>query len=372
MRQTRVSVVMSVYNGERHLREAVESILSQSFTDFEFIIVDDGSTDGTWDILSGYNDPRIVLLRNEQNIGLTRSLNRGLAVARGGYIARMDADDVSLPERLAIQVAFLDEHPDVGLVGSPPFVIDAQGNTRPGWLVPLDDVEIKWRLLFNNAFVHSSVMFRRSVLDIVGPYSVDKVAAQDYGLWVRIACNFAVANIAQPLIYRRDHPIAISHSRAETQAAHALEVSVAYLSALLGDSTPPRPLVEQLRHLGTARFASVDPAIAAQVVETLWQVYRVFAVRHQLDRQDRQKAKLEIRRWIRERIVGLAGYWGEHGCPTLCWRLLRDLLRIEPRAAVTPSTYRALARSMLGQGAMGWIRLGLRRFSTRRQGGYGS
>lgn len=372
MRRTRVSVVMSVYNGERYLQEAVESILNQSFTDFEFIIIDDGSTDGTWDILTGYNDPRIVLLCNEQNIGLTRSLNRGLAVARGEYIARMDADDVSLPERLAVQVAFLEEHPDVGLVGSPPFVVDAQGGIKHVEPVPIDDLEIKWLLLFHNTFAHSSVMFRRNVLNAVGPYSAEKIVAQDYDLWVRIARNFTVTNIPLPLIHWRSRPTGISRSLTEAQSKYAMETSVANLFTLLENSTPPRALVEQLCHLGNARFASVDPATATQVVETLWLVYRVFAVRYQLHRPDNEKVRLKIRKWVRERIIGLAGYWGEHGFRTLCWRLLCDLLRVEPRAAVAPSTYRALARSILGQKAAGWVRSGMCRFSATRHSGYGS
>ena len=106
MHQPKVSVVMSAYNGERYLREAVESILNQTFNDFEFIIIDDGSTNSTGQILSSYaaQDPRIVLIRNRENIGLTKSLNKGLALARGEYIARMDADDVSLPNRFSEQV----------------------------------------------------------------------------------------------------------------------------------------------------------------------------------------------------------------------------------------------------------------------------
>ncbi len=111
-----ISVVMAVFNHERFVVQAVESVLNQSITDFEFIIVDDGSSDGTSTILDTCHDPRIVRLRNESNIGLTRSLNRGLQAVRGSFIARQDADDISLPDRLERQVAFMHEHPDVGLV----------------------------------------------------------------------------------------------------------------------------------------------------------------------------------------------------------------------------------------------------------------
>jgi len=111
----RVSVAMAVYNGERYLRQAVDSVLAQTFCDFEFLIVDDGSTDSTPEILAGYGDRRVVVISNSQNVGLTRSLNRCLERARGEYVARMDADDVSMPTRLEKQAAYLDRHPAVGL-----------------------------------------------------------------------------------------------------------------------------------------------------------------------------------------------------------------------------------------------------------------
>ncbi len=129
----RVSVLMSVYNGERFLRDSVESILGQTFTDFEFLILDDGSTDSTCEILEEYanKDARIVLVRNDRNLGLTRSLNKGLRLVRGEYLARQDADDISLPKRLEMQVKFLDAHPEVGVVGSALEIIDENGNTIP-------------------------------------------------------------------------------------------------------------------------------------------------------------------------------------------------------------------------------------------------
>ncbi len=114
----RVNVIMAVFNGEQYLQEAIESILRQTFDNFEFVIIDDGSTDKTVEILNRFSDERIKRLTNESNIGLTRSLNRGIRFSRGEYIVRQDADDVSLPERLAKQVAYLDAHSMVGLVGT--------------------------------------------------------------------------------------------------------------------------------------------------------------------------------------------------------------------------------------------------------------
>jgi len=127
-----VSVLMPVFNGEQFLRPAMNSILNQTFTDFEFIIVDDGSTDHSREILNSYTDSRVRLICNESNIGLTDSLNRGLEAASGNYIARMDQDDISLPERLAKQVAFMDSHPEVGVCGTWAKDIDQTDSTTPG------------------------------------------------------------------------------------------------------------------------------------------------------------------------------------------------------------------------------------------------
>ena len=161
----KVSVVMSVYNGERHLREAVDSILNQTFGDLEFIIVDDGSRDRTWEILQSYDDSRIVLLRNEQNIGLTKSLNRGLAATRGEYVARMDADDVSLPQRLERQVGFLDQHPEIGLVGCAFLQINEGGQEFEIFHPPLKNEDIQERLRVENCFCHGVALFRHRCLE---------------------------------------------------------------------------------------------------------------------------------------------------------------------------------------------------------------
>ncbi len=123
----KVSVIMSVYNGDKYLREAIESILNQTFTDFEFIIVNDGSTDNSLEIIESYDDERIKTINNKKNIGLTKSLNKALKFAKGKYIARQDADDVSLPNRFEKQVEYLDSHPEVALVGTSVYLIDENG-----------------------------------------------------------------------------------------------------------------------------------------------------------------------------------------------------------------------------------------------------
>ena len=195
---SRISVLMSVYNGERYLREAVDSILAQTFEDFEFIIIDDGSTDSTRAILESYDDPRIVIMHHE-NIGLTKSLNRGLAMARGELIARMDADDVSKPERFEKQVEFMEAHPEVGVLGIVSNVIDEDGKMLYRWKLPVTHRAIMGRMLSGNPMVHSSLIFRAPLLKSLGGYNEEMELAQDYELLLRLTEVAELSNLPECL-----------------------------------------------------------------------------------------------------------------------------------------------------------------------------
>lgn len=202
----RVSVVMSVYNGEQYLNEAVESILNQSFSDFEFVIVDDGSTDSSLRILKSFaaRDARIYLLERAENRGLTICLNEGIRVASGDYIARMDADDVSLPQRLQEQVAFMDAHPDVGICGSWAELIGTHAGQV--WKYPASHDEICASMLFANTFVHPAVMLRGATLRLHDlQYDRQIRYAQDYELWSRAMFLTRLANVEQVLLRYRVH-----------------------------------------------------------------------------------------------------------------------------------------------------------------------
>jgi len=229
----RVSVVMSVYNGMPYLDAAIQSILGQTFNDFEFIILEDGSTDDTWAALEQYalQDARIHLVRNPQNLGYTRSLNEGFKRARGEFIARQDADDISLPTRLESQVAFLDSHPEVGLVGTRRRFIDPQGATLeiPDRLVALDNSSIQEALLDFNCIHHGSFMFRCKLLEQVGLYAVELEPAEDYDFCLRVAEVAQLANLPEQLYLYRVHPSSVSHLREYRQAynkALALERAI--------------------------------------------------------------------------------------------------------------------------------------------------
>lgn len=219
----KVSVLMSVYSDDRYLREAVDSILNQTFTDFEFIIVDDGSTDSTCEILAGYviQDPRIVLIRNQENIGQTKSLNKGLARAQGEYIARQDADDVSMPERLSAQVAFLKDNPDVGLLGSAYHIIDAEGHLLYTVQPPCAPDEVGRTLPEWNCICHGAALYRRQCLTSVGLYRELFAPTEDYDLWLRIAERFRVANLSDVLYRYRIRPGSLSIRQPELQLARA-------------------------------------------------------------------------------------------------------------------------------------------------------
>ena len=221
MKDPRLSVLMSVYKEPiEWLKQSIDSILQQTFKDFEFIIVCDNPSykDGI-DLLRSYSDKdkRIVLLFNETNVGLTKSLNRGLAIARGAYIARMDADDISLPNRFGKQVSFLDNHDDIFLVGSKVNEIDSNGNiVRTRSVYNFSD-EIRTFLLIDSPIVHPSVMFRRIMGGHGIHYDEKYRYAQDYALWVSVAKDYKMENLNDVLLNYRISESQISSKKIDAQ-----------------------------------------------------------------------------------------------------------------------------------------------------------
>jgi glycosyltransferase involved in cell wall biosynthesis len=193
-----ISVIMSVYNEERYIETAVKSILLQTFNDFEFIIINDGSTDKTLDILNSFNDKRLVIV-NQENQGLTKSLNKALKMANGKYIARMDGNDCSLPKRFEKQVEILNNDKNIGLVGTFYYTIDTKGKRIKIYKYATEYNEIKKRIYFENQFCHSSVMLRKECIESIGLYREKIGPAEDYDLWLRIIEKYRAVNIAEPL-----------------------------------------------------------------------------------------------------------------------------------------------------------------------------
>ncbi len=214
-----ISVLMCVYNGDVFLTTAIESILAQTFSDFEFIIVDDGSTDKTSELLSAYavKDRRIHLITNEENLGLTKSLNIGLGAARGKYVARMDADDIALTDRFMIQYWFMEEHPSLAVLGSAVDIIGEKGRKIGERRLAISYEEIKSKMLFNNQFIHSTLFFRTDILKALGGYNEDFKKSQDYELMFRISDKYPVANLPEKLLQFRFHTNSLSWISSQQQ-----------------------------------------------------------------------------------------------------------------------------------------------------------
>jgi glycosyltransferase involved in cell wall biosynthesis len=217
----KVSVLMSVQDGERYLRAAIESILDQGFADFEFLILDDASSDTSRAIIASYADPRIRLIENERNLGLTRSLNRGIRLSQGDYIARMDADDLSLPDRLQRQVDFLDADPQCAVVASLSKKIDSSAAEVGIMSSPIEAEAISRQLRRGNCLTHGSVMMRRQPLESVGLYDETMTHSQDYDLWLRLSEEHRICCIPEFLYAWRDHGDSITRAREHEQKRFA-------------------------------------------------------------------------------------------------------------------------------------------------------
>jgi glycosyltransferase involved in cell wall biosynthesis len=255
----KVTVLMPVYNGEKYLRNAIDSILSQTFKEFEFLIINDGSTDRSAEIVASYNDPRIYVVHNDENLGLSATLNKGLELARGKYIARMDCDDISLPERLSKQITFMDTHTDVAVCGAWCKLIGA--NEGDIWRYPSDPGEMRSRLVFESVLVHPSVIMRRELMLSHGlVYSSSYPNAEDYELWARTSRAYRIANIAEVLLLYRTHSGQVGKRHSEVQSNSARRIRLAFLNEL-GISPSPEEL-EMHQALGTWRFQADKEFIA--------------------------------------------------------------------------------------------------------------
>lgn len=210
-----VTVLMPVYNGEKYLREAIDSILGQTYRDYEFVIINDGSTDGSVKIIQSYSDERIRLIHNKKNMGLPATLNKGIEMAIGEYIVRTDPDDISLPTRIKKQVSFMDNYPEVGVCGT---WIKYIGVSYRPWVstiykYPINYRDIKSRSLFCSNFCHPSVIMRKSLLEKFRlKYDPDHYDAEDYGLWQKCSFCFPLANIPEVLLLYRINPGSVTNS----------------------------------------------------------------------------------------------------------------------------------------------------------------
>lgn len=219
----RISVLLPLYNGEAYIREAVESVLAQTLGDFELLILDDGSRDRSSAIVReiARRDPRVRVIARE-NRGLTETLNELLTAARGDLVARMDADDVCLPDRFARQVAFLDARPEVVCVGGDVEMIDERGRLLTALELPTEDAEIQAKAVVGHApLFHPAAMIRRAALERIGGYRHEFWPAEDLDLWLRLGEVGALANLRGPVLRYRLHGASVSGTQVERQRAAA-------------------------------------------------------------------------------------------------------------------------------------------------------
>lgn len=289
-----VSVLMPVHNGERFVRDAIASILGQTWRELEFVIVDDGSTDRTPAILASFDDPRLRIVTNAACEGIARALNRGLAVASAPLIARQDADDISHPRRLETQLAYLRAHPDVALLGAQVRVIDARGRVRRarGWRRAITAEGIRFQSMFDNPFIHTSVVFRRDV----GEYDASPASAEDFDLWSRTAEKWPVANLEETLIDFRVHDASTAASWTSEHVARSSVVVERNLRKVLGIADVPS---EWSRAISSAHIRG--DVEAAELLGVLREVFRRYFERYPDDRRNR-----DVRRIAAAKITQLA------------------------------------------------------------------
>lgn len=234
-----VSVILPVRNAEQWLEPSIRSLLQQSLRDFEIVAVDDGSTDSSFGILDGYSkqDPRVMVVR-QGKLGLVAALNRGISEAQGAFIARLDADDQALPNRLEKQLRYLLENPAVGLIGSWAQEIDEKGRALGRRTPETDATKLASMLRTANPFVHSAVMMRREVVDRVGGYRTAFEGAEDYDLWLRMAEVAQISNIPEILVLYRVHEASVSERAAMRQA---FSIRLAQCSASMRRATGADP-----------------------------------------------------------------------------------------------------------------------------------
>jgi glycosyltransferase involved in cell wall biosynthesis len=327
----RVSVVMSVHNGARHLSEALAGIFDQTCTDFEFLVIDDGSADETPQVLAAVNDPRMRVIRQQQ-MGLTRSLIKAMSLARGEYVARQDADDVSMAGRLEQQAEFLETHPEVALVGSAVIAITEDGNRIAEYPCPTRHCDLVAQLnQARNPLPHTSYMLRRAAVLKVGGYREVFRKAQDYDLLLRTSEHFGLASIAEPLCKLR---LVSDSVTAEHAAGEQFEYTLmALAAALIRRQTGIDPLQTPARDGFVRRFRlwyksgrhsmrfnsqllrrqfrialaqrkvleAFSCLIKATTADPGWPIERA---RNRFD--GRSRARLEVAAWVRNELQGEA------------------------------------------------------------------
>jgi glycosyltransferase involved in cell wall biosynthesis len=298
-----VSVVMPVHNAEKYLSQAIESILGQTFSDFEFIIVDDGSTDSSSVILERYQrqDKRIKVF-SQKNLGVTAARNTGCRMAKGKFIAVMDSDDISLPERLERQYRFLESHAEVGICGTWAEIIDQNGREVTVYRLPDESQVIKWFLNFGvNYLIHSSVMMRQEIVRKLGFYLSEMIVCEDYYLWVRASRVTQMANIPEILTRYRKWEGGISNCNFSVMGQYSDRILHSMLEETLGHDVSIEEKTTLWNIITSSHLTS--PSQIEFSANLIKEIHGAFFKDKPLDRKERQEINHDAGRRLYDTAV---------------------------------------------------------------------
>ncbi|TAK21255.1 MAG: glycosyltransferase [Chloroflexota bacterium] len=328
-----ISVLMPARNASAYIAESLTSLVKQTFEDFEVIVVDDESSDGTGQIASDIGDRRIRVTRNDQRRGISGALNRAIEEAQGRLFARLDADDIALPERFAAQVEFLDRSPEIGVVGTAFRKVDRAGRPLDRSHLVNDPTILAWELYFSNQLAHPSVMMRADLVRAVGGYRDEFAIAQDYDLWTRIARRAGIANLPTIMLHLRQHEGQATVQHLSRMQNEADQIRRDYLLSLT-----MRPIDDDVAAAWcrVARGEVVSGAGRLDAVARL--TARAAATYIRQARVSAEHAR-DIRRRAAQRIFTLANF-ALRGAPWVMPILVGRAMALNPRVAIDPETYR--------------------------------
>ena len=305
----KISVIIPVYNDERYIQQTIQSVLDQTFTDFELILVDDASTDKSVEIMKSFDDSRISVFVNDKNLGIVGSLNKAISLSRAAIIARLDHDDLCYPTRLEKQYAFLEAHPEIGLVGAGIQEIDSEGKKVGTPKIHLSEPYLlKYWLHFEVLLSSPATTFRRSIIEKAGGFNPAAELAEDYDLYTRFVKYCDLSNLSEPLVYKREHGKNASNKFHDDQVARHIRTCESEVEELMGKPYPH----EYFKKL-IDREEKLDLSTTQELIRLYYDSSKVFAQKEQLS--DEQVKRLRY---------------------TVTWRIRALLRRCEPNIRFLP------------------------------------
>jgi glycosyltransferase involved in cell wall biosynthesis len=340
-----VSVLMAVYNGQQYLHEALDSLLAQTFNDFELVVVDDASRDETPSILRahGQRDSRFVLLRNDSNLRLPASLNRGLAVCRAPLVARADGDDFYEPDRLEKQFRFLREHNRVGVVSCYYRTMDSGGCRLDLKKLPVTDATIRFKLLWESPLCHAGAAFRRDAVQGIGGYDDSYPVAQDYDLWARLRDKAEFGNLPQPLMKVRIHGASSSAVRGSDQSRLSVGVSRRLFSDYLD------------RQLDESEAAALKCLLCAYTPAAHNELNAALRLLDDLIAKASRWEDSSTWRWARQQIATAMlkqSYFRTYSDPSTSFRLLKKAIGVFTPSLISRPAMEQVLRLVLAKGRL--------------------